>query len=614
MRKKSSTQSGFVAVDGAPGAPFEFPEYAFPRLSAEMVDRIIHYGRLEALDGGAFLYRTGDRGFDFFVILDGTVDALESDGSGGHVVVMTYGSNQFSGELNLFSDRAALLSARTLRPTRLIRVSGAGFREMISAEPDIGEIILRASILRRTGMIQHTDGRTILVGGIHSAETLRIQRFLIRNGYPHRLIDTETAPDATAALECFHLSKTDALPVVIVDGSKILRCPSNVELADALGITEALDPKHIYDVAVIGAGPAGLAAAVYATSEGLDTVVVEAIAPGGQAGSSSRIENYLGFPTGISGQTLAARAQIQAQKFGARLLIARSAAALDCSSHPFRLGVDDGISISARAVVVASGARYRRLDLPELARFEGQGVHYAATSLEGGLCSGGDVIVVGGGNSAGQAAVFLSEKARHVHMLVRCHELAATMSDYLVRRVENSPRITLHLRSEVTGLFGEKYLEAVRWREDGKETVHAVSNLFLMIGADPNTEWLNGCIALDPKDFVETGHTLLGETAATPYATSVPGIFAVGDVRADSVKRVASSVGEGSAVVHAIHGWLAKLAARESVTVSVKTNRPDVVVSHGSPIDASRNTADGAAQYGLKRAVPSVDNRQQGKA
>jgi thioredoxin reductase (NADPH) len=563
MNITSSAQPGFAAAGVAPGDIFEKPDQTFPRLPAEMVDRVLRYGHRETFDGGAYLYQFGERAFDFFLILDGTVDALDNDGKGGNIVLTTYGANQFSGELNLFSDRAALLSARTLRPTQLIRVPRASFRRMVSAEPDIGEIILRAYILRRASMIRHAEGGTVLVGCIRSADTLRIQSFLLRNGYPHRFLDAHEAPDATLALECFHSGKADALPVVIIDGKKTLRCPGNAELADALGITEELDPKHVYDVAVVGAGPAGLAAAVYAASEGLDTVVVEAIAPGGQAGSSSRIENYLGFPTGISGQMLAARAQVQAQKFGARLIIARSVSALDCSSLPFCLALDDGTSISARSVVVASGARYRRLDLPELSRFEGQGVHYAATSLEAGLCSGSDVIVVGGGNSAGQAAVFLSGKARHVHMLVRGNGLTTTMSDYLIKRIENSPRITLHLRSEVTGLFGEKYLEAVHWREDGKDIALPTTVLFLMIGAEPNTEWLNGCVALDAKKFVETGHDPRGEVAASPYASSIQGIFAVGDVRANSVKRVASGVGEGSVVVHAIHGWLSELVARD---------------------------------------------------
>lgn len=564
MTSNPSAQ-GASAVGGMSTDPYDRPGQTFPTLDAEMVDRVTPYGRLESFDGGAYLYRSGDRGVDFFLVLDGALDILDSDGHGGNIVVRTYGANQFTGELNLFNERAALVSARASRSTKVVRIPRANFRRMVSAEPDIGEIILRAFILRRVGMIQHAQGGSILIGSIHSAETLRIQSFLTRNGYPHRLLDTDGDPDAREALECFHLS-ANALPVVIVGGDKVLQRPENRELADALGITEELDPDRVYDVAVVGAGPAGLAAAVYAASEGLDTIVVEAVAPGGQAGSSSRIENYLGFPTGISGQALAGRAQVQAQKFGARLMIARRATGLDCSGLPFRLHLEGGTVIAARSVVVASGAHYRRIDVPDLGRFEGQGVHYAATALEGRLCTGSDVVVVGGGNSAGQAAMFLSGKARHVHMLVRGEGLAETMSDYLVKRIEDSPRITLHPRCEVTALMGEKYLEAVRWRErGGKETVYEVSNLFLMIGAEPNTDWLNDCVALDRKGFVETGHIPEGEVRTTPYSTSIPGIFAVGDVRANSVKRVASSVGEGSVVVHAIHAWLGSLATPQGL-------------------------------------------------
>ena len=408
-------------------------------------------------------------------------------------------------------------------------------------------------------------------------DTLRLQRFMTRNGYPHRLLDVEVEPDAGGFLECFDIA-TEQLPVVVTPDHEVFRNPTNAELADALGLTEALDAARIYDVAVVGAGPAGLATAVYAASEGLDTIVLEGMAPGGQAGTSSKIENYLGFPTGISGQALAGRAQAQAQKFGARLAISRMVVALDCSEDAdaaaaptdatpgsaalpaprFGLTLDDGQALTASAIVIATGARYRKLDVAEYERFEGQGIHYAATAMEAQLCGGESVIVVGGGNSAGQAAVFLSRTAGHVHVLVRAPDFAATMSDYLVRRIASSSHITLHTRTEITRLTGGRYLEEVEWtdRRTGAASVHAIANIFVMIGAEPNTEWLDGCLALDDRGFVITGRDDAGKTTSSPYATTRPGVFAVGDVRSGSVKRVASGVGEGSVVVQALHQYL----------------------------------------------------------
>jgi thioredoxin reductase (NADPH) len=315
---------------------------------------------------------------------------------------------------------------------------------------------------------------------------------------------------------------------------------------------------------VVGAGPAGLAAAVYGASEGLDTVVIEPLAPGGQAGTSSKIENYLGFPTGISGQALAGRAQVQAQKFGARLAISRTAAALHCDARPFRVTLDDGQVVAAHAVVIATGARYRRLDVADYERFEGQGIHYAATFLESNLCERQEVVVVGGGNSAGQAAVFLSQQAAHVHLMVRSEGLAATMSDYLIQRIDSSPKISLHTQTEIVALEGERYLERVTWagRRSGAQETRAIGNVFVMIGAQPNTDWLAGCVPLDNRGFVRTGRSCGDGAAGSPYETSVPGIFAVGDVRAGSTKRVASGVGEGSVVVSAVHEYLAGVRSR----------------------------------------------------
>jgi thioredoxin reductase (NADPH) len=542
--------------------PAETPD-AFPELSAQMVAAIKPFGRMERIDGGTYLYRVGDRNVDFFVILDGAVDILESDGRGGHTLVATHEANEFTGELDHLSGRAVIVCARASRSSHVVRVAASALRRLFNAEPDIGEIVLRAYILRRKRLLHYAQGGIVLVGSIRTADTLRIQSFLTRNGYPHRVLDTDSDQEAAIALESFHASGME-LPVVISDGQTVLQNPPNAVLADALGITEDIGADVIHDVTVVGAGPAGLAAAVYAASEGLETLVIESMGPGGQAGSSSRIENYLGFPTGISGQALATRAQIQAQKFGARFAIARTAAALDCTVFPFRLHLVDHQVISTRAVVVATGVRYRQLDVSDLARFQGQGVHYAATSVESRLCMGDDVIVVGGGNSAGQAAIYLASRARHVHMLIRGESLAATMSDYLIRRIESSSRITLHTQTVVTTLYGKRYLEAVGWRErGGGETIHPTANLFSMIGAVPNTYWLKGCVALDSNGFVKTGAALSGGNTNSLYEASVPGVFAVGDVRMDSVKRVAASVGEGSVVVRMIHPWLASTRLTE---------------------------------------------------
>jgi thioredoxin reductase (NADPH) len=419
---------------------------------------------------------------------------------------------------------------------------------------------MRAFILRRVGLIRHTQGAVVLVGSGHSADTLRLKQFLTRNGYPHQLLDTDTDEDAQGFLECFKLSH-EQLPVVVLSGKVVLRRPSNSQVADGLGLTEELDASVVYDLAVVGAGPAGLAAAVYAASEGLATVVLEALAPGGQAGTSSKIENYLGFPTGISGQALAGRAQVQAQKFGARLAISRAVTALDCSSHPYRMKLEDGTSVRARAIVIASGARYRTLEVPNYARYEGQGIHYAATAMEAQLCQEQEVVIVGGGNSAGQAAVFLSRVGSHVYILVRGTGLGATMSDYLVQRIAASSHITLLTETEITALEGEPNLQHVAWqcRSTGETTRRPVGNVFAMLGAVPNTDWLTGCLKLDSKGFVLTGAALdeqAEHAGSSPYSTSVPGVYAVGDVRSGSVKRVASAVGEGSVVVQAIHQYL----------------------------------------------------------
>ena len=536
-----------------PSDPYRREAQTFPELDDDMAGRAAAFGSVEEWPEGGALFERGQRSVDFFLVLAGAVEVLDVDAKGREHVVHVHGARQFTGELDLFNDRKILVSARALPGTRLVRVERLAFRRLIAAEPDIGEVVMRAFILRRVGMMLHGEAGIALIGPAHGAATVRIESFLRRNGLPHRQIDTETDADAGGFLECFRLAPED-LPVVVVRG-QALRRPSNGQVADALGLTVELDPAHVHDVAVVGAGPAGLASAVYAASEGLDTIVVESIAPGGQAGTSSKIENYLGFPTGISGQALAGRAQVQAQKFGARLLVSRGAVGLDCAATPFVVRLDDGTEIRSRVVVVATGARYRKLDLPRYAELEGNGIYYAATNMEAGLCAGQEVVVVGGGNSAGQAAIYLARSAGHVHILVRGKGLAETMSRYLIDRIEASDRITLHPFTEVTALEGERHLTGLGWtdRKSGEASRRRVGALFVMIGAVPATDWLDGCLDLDPAGFVRTG------SGDTFFCSSRPGIFAVGDVRSGSVKRVASGVGEGSVVVPSIHRYLESL-------------------------------------------------------
>ena len=534
--------------------PYAREAQTFPVLPEEMAERIASYGAPETLEDGTLVFERGQRSVDFFLVLDGAIEIYDLDERGQPHVFTVHGPRQFTGEVDLFNDRQILVSGRTRGTTRVVRLKRDVFRRMIAAEADIGEILMRAFILRRVGLMRHAQGGVELVGSGHDGETSRIQSFLERNGYPLRLIDRETDADASSFLEGFHL-KPEQLPVVLADG-QLLFNPSDAELADRLGISIEIDPEHVHDVAVVGGGPGGLAAAVYAASEGLDTIVLETFAPGGQAGTSSKIENYLGFPTGISGQALAGRALTQAQKFGARVAVSRSVKRLHCDQSPYQVELDDGRRVSARAVVVATGARYRRLEIEGSERFDGRGLHYAATAVEARLCRSEEVIVVGGGNSAGQAAVFLSRSAGHVHVLVRGEGLAATMSRYLIERIDASSRITLHAHTEITALEGDPALERVTWRhrQTGESETKEIGNVFVMIGAQPNTGWLDGCLDLDPKGFIVCGDP------ASPYSTSRPGVFAVGDVRSGSVKRVASAVGEGSVAVQAVHRFLDPVA------------------------------------------------------
>ncbi len=532
-------------------------ELIFPKLTPEMVERSLPYGTIEEYAAGATIYARGARGIDFFIVLQGSVAIAAPAEGGGETVVTIHSEREFMGELDLLSQRESLVTARAATAAKLLRIPRNRFREYGPAEPDIGDVIMRAIILRRMALIQYAQAGVAVVGSGRLADTLRIEQFLSRNGYPFRLIDVDEDPQGHELLQSFGVS-VDETPVVIC-GTRVYRNPSVTALAEALGIAEELNPDTVFDVAVVGAGPAGLAAAVYAASEGLSTIVIEGNAPGGQAGTSSRIENYLGFPSGISGLELAARAQTQAQKFGAKLAISRNAIGIECLADCFRIAIEGDRSVTARAVVIASGARYRKLAVPNYSRFERDGIHYSATAIEARLCANEEVVVVGGGNSAGQAAVFVSGYATHVHILIRGPELAATMSDYLVHRIAVSKHVSLHTNTEIIALEGNRCLEKVTWvnRVTKETTSKPIGNVFVMIGADPCTEWLGGCVQLDGKGFVITGVTSGAEKAGL-YRTSRPGIFAVGDVRSGSIKRVASGVGEGSAVVADIHGYLSE--------------------------------------------------------
>lgn len=553
-----------TAIEGARNSvdasdPYARERQTFPVLEDKQVSRLMTYGVVENLPKGTVLFERGQRGVDFFLILTGTIDIFDKSPDGEEIVVTTHGRHQFTGELDLFNKRKILVGGRTGEDSKVVRLTRDQFRRMSSTEQDIGEIIMRAFILRRTAFIVHAEAGVTLVGQKTDRDVIRINRFLSRNGYPLSVVAPDTAEGKTVIAR-----HGGALPIVCTPDGCAFHNPATAELADLLGLTEDLRDGHVYDLAVVGAGPAGLSACVYGASEALETIVIEAEAPGGQAGTSSKIENYLGFPTGISGQALAGRAWIQGQKFGATFAIARGAEALKPDGDVFRLRIEGGNEVQARAVILACGATYRKLDLENYEKFEGQGIHYAATALEAQFCVGADVVVVGGGNSAGQAAVFLSQHASHVHVVVRGDGLATSMSDYLVNRIEQSPRITLHTHTKLSALIGDRILERVVLQngQSGKEETKPVSNVFVMIGAVPNTKWLNRCIALDEKGFVLTGDDI-GSGRNTAFETSVPGIFAVGDVRSGSVKRVASGVGEGSVCISHVHRFLAASTEKE---------------------------------------------------
>ena len=545
-------------------------EQMFPKLDSTQLARLERHGRRVRTSVGQVLAEPGQKHRDLLVVLAGSLEAARPGLSGEELVTVLL-PGDFSGEMSTLRGVPGFIRIRVRTDGEVLAISEDHLRNLVQNDAELSEIFMRAFILRRMGLVDSSHGEVMVLGSHHCAATLRIREFLTRNSYPYVTVDVEADPGVQTLLDRFHVSADD-LPVLIGPAGRVFRNPSLEQVADILEMNPSLDVQKIRDVVVVGAGPAGLAAAVYAASEGLDVLVIEADAPGGQAGTSSRIENYLGFPTGISGMALAGRALVQSQKFGATVNVARQATRLLCDRRPYGLELSDGNVVQSSTIIIATGARYRQPDIANLDKFLGTGVYYAATHLEAKLCEGQDIVVVGGGNSAGQAAVFLANGCSHVHILVRSDGLAESMSRYLIRRIEDNPNITLHTRTRITALEGGDRLERVVWRNetDGRSEEHSISSVFLMTGAVPNTAWLKGCVALDDRQFVRTGSDLRPEDLGAagwrlpraPYLmeTSLPGIFAVGDVRCDSVKRIASAVGEGSICVQFVHRALHELS------------------------------------------------------
>ncbi|HEX4684437.1 MAG TPA: FAD-dependent oxidoreductase [Gemmatimonadaceae bacterium] len=537
----------------------------FPTLSPEQLEHMRKVGRVRRVSAGETLLAPGDTHPRMYAVLSGSIEVLRP-GAEAEVLIVVHHAGQFSGEVNMLTGRPAMARIRAREDSEVIEIERPAVLQLVQTDAEVGDILLRSFILRRVALIAHGLGDAVLVGSTHCAGTLRIKEFLTRNGHPFNTIDLDTDQAAQALLDHFGIPLAD-VPVVIWRGQTVLRNPTNSEIADCLGFNTGVDMGALRDVVIVGAGPAGLGAAVYGASEGLDTLVVETTAPGGQAGSSSRIENYLGFPNGITGQDLASRPYAQAQKFGAGVVVATRAVKLMCERKPYAIQIDDGQRIPTRAVIVATGAQYRRPAIARLADFDGAGVYYGATFLEAQLCKAEEIAIIGGGNSAGQAAVFLAETCKHVHVLIRSHGLAESMSRYLIRRIEGNASITLHTETEVVGLDGKNHLEQVTWRgADGAEERRPIRHLFVMAGAVPSTTWLGSCLACDEKGFIKTGTDLTQEDLTNaawpltrsplPLETSLPGVFAVGDARSGSMKRVASAVGEGAGAISLVHQYL----------------------------------------------------------
>ena len=543
-------------------------ERTFPTLTPAQIKRIAAHGKMRSIQAGEVLVEAGAQVVPFFVVTAGRVEVIRPSGA-TETLVAVHGPGQFTGEVNMLSGRPALVQSRASELAEVIELDREHLLALVQTDSELSELIMRAFILRRVELIAHGLGNVVLLGSNHCAGTLRVKEFLTRNGHPYSYIDLDRDADVQVLLDRFQVTAAD-VPVLICRGEVVLRNPTNQQIAGCLGFNEAIDQTQIRDVVIVGAGPAGLAAAVYAASEGLNVLVLETNFPGGQAGSSSKIENYLGFPTGISGQALAGRAYTQARKFGAQVIIATGAKRLVCDRKPYAIEMDDNLLVPTRTIIIATGAEYRVPTIENLSEFKGVGVYYGATFMEAQLCRGEEVVVMGGGNSAGQAAVFLAQTAKRVHMLVRGNGLAETMSRYLIRRIEQNPAIVLRTHTEITTLEGSNHLERVHWRDDqtGKIETHDIRHVFVMTGAVPSTQWLVGCVALDAKGFIKTGPDLSQDDLAAAHwpparaphllETSLPGVFAVGDVRGGNIKRVASAVGEGSIAISFVHQILSE--------------------------------------------------------
>ena len=541
----------------------------FPKLTEGQIERIRPCGRVRRVEAGEILFQPGDLNVPLFVMLSGSLEIVVTNRSGEELIV-THEPGEFTGELTMISGRRALVRAQVSRPGEFLEVSADELRSLVARDAELSEVLMRAFILRRVELIRRGLGSLILMGSRHSAPTLRLREFLGRVGQPYAYVDLDTDKDFQELLDQFHVHVEEIPVVICANTGYVMRNPTIQRLAEGLGFNININENQVRDVVIVGAGPAGLAAAVYAASEGLDVLLVEASGPGGQASSSSKIENYLGFPTGISGQELASRAITQAEKFGARMMVAQKVTRLACDRRPFRVILENGNQLAARTIVISTGAQYNKPEIANLRLFEGQGVYYGATYMEAQSCERQEVIVVGGGNSAGQAAVYLAQTTTKVHMLVRSGELSSTMSRYLIQRIEQNPNIEVHYNTEIAAVEGGAQLERVTWRNrlSGESAVRPIRHVFIMAGASPRTEWLQGCLALDSKGFILTGRDLEanGDSAAWNLSrppqlleTSLPGVFAVGDVRAGNVKRVASAVGEGSIAIHLVHRALAEL-------------------------------------------------------